>query len=186
MNKYPFQIRELSKEDGGGYLITFPDLPGCMSDGDTIEEARKNGSEALGDWIAACKKMGKEIPPPSPPIDPHNYSGKFIQRVPKSVHAQLAKRAETEGVSMNQLVLSYIVGGLAGAGAPRTGDISTIIELIKESQSNDLWLSQFRELLEYAGVPLRIYKKGERQGSKSKSPRPPSEKGEQKQTHGGA
>lgn len=34
---YPFTIRHLSKEDGGGYLIEFPDLPGCMSDGETIE-----------------------------------------------------------------------------------------------------------------------------------------------------
>ena len=35
---YPFIIRPLSKEDGGGYLIEFPDLPGCISDGETIEE----------------------------------------------------------------------------------------------------------------------------------------------------
>jgi antitoxin HicB len=34
--EYPFTIRHLSKEEGGGYLIEFPDLPGCMSDGETI------------------------------------------------------------------------------------------------------------------------------------------------------
>ena len=36
---YSFEIRPLSEEDGGGFLITFPDLPGCMSDGETPEEA---------------------------------------------------------------------------------------------------------------------------------------------------
>ncbi|MFT4579764.1 MAG: antitoxin HicB [Nitrospinales bacterium] len=113
---YPFQIRELSKDDGGGFLITFPDLPGCMSDGDTIDEAMKNGEVAVKDWVKARKKFGKNVPEPSPPIDTHDYSGKFIQRVPKSVHAQLAKRAEAEGVSMNQLAATYLVSGLADGG----------------------------------------------------------------------
>lgn len=111
--KYPAEIRKLNKEDGGGYLITYPDLSGCMSDGGTVEEAFKNGESAVKDWIKARKKWGKEIPNPSPPIDLGDYSGKFIQRIPKSVHAQLAKRAEHEGISMNQLALGYIVLGLS-------------------------------------------------------------------------
>ena len=49
--KYPFEIRQLSGEEGGGYLISFPDLPGCISDGDTIEEAIKNGIDAMNSWI---------------------------------------------------------------------------------------------------------------------------------------
>lgn len=115
MEKYPFQIRELGKKEGGGYLITFPDLPGCVSDGDTVDEAIKNGKNAISEWIKARKKWGKEIPVPTPPIDHGGFSGKFIQRVPKSVHAQLAKRAEQEGISMNQLVTSFIVSGLTSA-----------------------------------------------------------------------
>jgi antitoxin HicB len=115
MDKYPFQITELSEDNGNGFLITFPDLPGCMSDGDTIEEARVNASQALGDWLAARKKLGKPIPLPSPPIRPHDYSGKYLQRLPKSIHAQLASRAEREGVSLNQLAASYITAGLASS-----------------------------------------------------------------------
>ena len=39
MPEYPFTIRELAIDDGGGFLIEFPDLPGCISDGETVEEA---------------------------------------------------------------------------------------------------------------------------------------------------
>ncbi len=117
--EYPAEIRKLSKADGGGFLITYPDLPGCMSDGDTVEEAFKNGADAVKDWIKARKKLGKAIPPPSPSRDLGGYSGKYIQRVPKSVHAALARRAEQEGVSMNQLGLSYLVDGLGRGGKDR-------------------------------------------------------------------
>ncbi|MBC8286475.1 MAG: type II toxin-antitoxin system HicB family antitoxin [Nitrospinae bacterium] len=124
MDKYPFQIRELSKADGDGYLVTFPDLPGCMGDGETVNEAMKNAYEAAAAWIKARKKWGKEIPVPTPPIDYGDFSGKFVQRVPKSVHAQLARRAEQEGISMNQLVTSFIVAGLqAGTWSFATNDM---------------------------------------------------------------
>jgi antitoxin HicB len=55
-SNYLFTIRQLSKEDGGGYLIEFPDLPGCMSDGETIEEAVANGHDAIICWINAAKE----------------------------------------------------------------------------------------------------------------------------------
>jgi antitoxin HicB len=56
ISEYPFTMRHLSKEDGGGYLIEFPDLPGCMSDGETIAEAIENGKKAIQAWIEAAKK----------------------------------------------------------------------------------------------------------------------------------
>jgi antitoxin HicB len=52
---YRSTIHRLTAEEGGGYLIEFPDLPGCMSDGETIEEALANGAEAKRDWIAAMQ-----------------------------------------------------------------------------------------------------------------------------------
>jgi antitoxin HicB len=47
LNRYRFTVRPLSKEEGGGYLVEYPDIPGCMSDGETIQEAIANGREAL-------------------------------------------------------------------------------------------------------------------------------------------
>lgn len=62
---YKFKILPLSKEDGGGFLAYFPDLPGCMSDGETVEEATVNGCDAFRDWIDVSKELGHKIPKPS-------------------------------------------------------------------------------------------------------------------------
>ena len=69
---YPFEMRPLTYAEGGGCLITFPDLPGCMSDGETPEQAMANGTEAVADWIKAMCSAGREIPAPGEPA-----SGKF-------------------------------------------------------------------------------------------------------------
>jgi antitoxin HicB len=62
--EYPFIMKHLSKEDGGGYLIEFPDLPGCMSDGETIDEAINHGKEAIQAWIETANEMNRSIPKP--------------------------------------------------------------------------------------------------------------------------
>jgi antitoxin HicB len=105
--EYPFEMRPLTAEEGGGWLITFPDLPGCMSDGETPEEALANGSDALSAWIDAMRAAGREIPAPGEPA-----SGKFIARIPKSMHARLSARARQEGVSMNALVSAFLAESL--------------------------------------------------------------------------
>lgn len=106
---YPFSIRHLSEEEGGGFLIEFPDLPGCMSDGETIEETIRNGMDAAECWMSAAKEAGRVIPQPS---QLQNVSGRWVQRVPKSLHAQLVTRAKQEGVSLNTLVTALIAEGL--------------------------------------------------------------------------
>ncbi len=66
--EYPVRIERLAESDGGAYLATVPDLPGCMSDGETPEEALKNVQEAIASWIAAAKEWKQEIPKPSSPL----------------------------------------------------------------------------------------------------------------------
>lgn len=112
---YTKVLSRLSNEDGGGFLITFPDLPGCMSDGETEEEALKNGQDAFISWVSARIDQGKKIPEPTTkPVDyvAADVSGRFLARFPKYIHAKLVKRAEREGVSVNALVLSFIASGL--------------------------------------------------------------------------
>lgn len=62
---YPVLISPLSAEDGGGFLATVPDLPGCMSDGETPQEALSNVQDAIESWIEAAQDTGRDIPEPS-------------------------------------------------------------------------------------------------------------------------
>ncbi len=109
LSKYPFEIHPLSKEDGGGYMVSFTNFSECVSDGDTIAEAIENGMDALQETIAALESLNMPVPEPG---SCGTYSGKFIQRVPKSIHARLVMRAKQEGVSMNSLVVSILAESL--------------------------------------------------------------------------
>lgn len=109
LSHYPLEIRPLSEEEGGGFLISFPDFSECISDGETVEEAILNGLDALQETIAALESMNLPVPEPG---SGGSYSGKFIQRVPKSIHARLAMRAKQEGVSMNTLVNTILAENL--------------------------------------------------------------------------
>ncbi len=69
---YPVTIQPLSAEDGGGFVALVRDLPGCMSDGATPEEALANVEDAIACWIEAAQQMGRPIPTPTPvePVEP--------------------------------------------------------------------------------------------------------------------
>jgi antitoxin HicB len=63
--EYPFEVRPLTAEEGGGYLISFPDFADCVSDGATVDEAIENGRLALKETIAALRDAGPPIPEPT-------------------------------------------------------------------------------------------------------------------------
>jgi antitoxin HicB len=66
--EYAVRIDRLAESDGGGYLATVPELPGCVSDGATPEEALGNVQEAIASWIEAAREWKQEIPKPAPPL----------------------------------------------------------------------------------------------------------------------
>jgi antitoxin HicB len=117
LDAYPFTIQPLSAEDGGGYLIEFPDVPGCMSDGETPELAIANGRDALKACLRTMREFDDPIPEPGALA---RSSGQWRQRVPKSLHARLVARAAQEGVSLNTLVATLLAEGLGhnGSGKP--------------------------------------------------------------------
>lgn len=116
MSDYRFTVRPLSEDEGGGYLVEIPDLPGCMSDGETIEEAVANGQDAKASWIAAMTEAKRPIPPPTAE-PPETYSEKWQLRAPKTLHRKLADRAKREGVSLNTLTVSLLSEGLGAKEA---------------------------------------------------------------------
>ncbi|HHY22592.1 MAG TPA: toxin-antitoxin system HicB family antitoxin [Bacilli bacterium] len=114
---YGLKISLLSDEDGGGYLVEVPDLPGCVTDGDTLDEAIRKAGEATESWLEAARECGRKIPEKKYYSSEDDYSGKLTLRMPKSLHRELAQAAAEEGVSINQLILSYISYGFGKATA---------------------------------------------------------------------
>ena len=111
LDHYQFTVRPLSKDEGGGYLVEYPDVPGCMSDGETVEEAISNGREALRDCMEVFKESGRKR------LRPTIEAAQWRQRVPRTLYSKLTKQAENEGVSINSLVTAIIAEAI---GARRT------------------------------------------------------------------
>ena len=97
--RLPYRMELIPDPDEGGYVVSFPDLPGCLSSGETSEEAIKNAEDAKQEWLLAAMEENIDIPEPDS-LDA--YSGQFKLRLPKSLHRSLALQAKREGVSMNQ------------------------------------------------------------------------------------
>lgn len=112
MEEYPLELRPLSADEGGGWLATFPDLPGCMADGETPEEAIADARGAFACWMGAQIEDGREVPKPGG----GGESGRFVVRTPRGLHARIAARAAQEGVSMNTLLVSIIAEGMGARG----------------------------------------------------------------------
>lgn len=109
---YRFTVRPLSKQEGGGYLVEYPDIPGCMSDGETIEEAIANGREALRDCIDVFKESGRNFPKPGV------EAAQWRQRLPRTLYSKLTKQAESEGVSINSFVTAIIAEAIGSKLRP--------------------------------------------------------------------
>lgn len=85
--------------DEGGFVASYPDLPGCITCGETEEEALKNALDAKKAWLEAALEENIEIPEPD---SLEAYSGQFKLRLPRSLHRALAEHSQREGISMNQ------------------------------------------------------------------------------------
>jgi len=106
LDAYPFTVRPLTRAEGGGWLVEYPDIPGCMSDGETVEEAIRHGREALSDTVAIFRETGRKLPVPRSP------AAQWRQRLPRTLYARLSGQAATEGVSINSLVTTMIAEAL--------------------------------------------------------------------------
>ena len=95
----PYKMEIVEDKDEGGYVVSYPDLPGCITCGETIETAIANANDAKKAWIEAALESGIEIKEPN---NLEKYSGQFKLRIPRSLHRSLAEHSKKEGISMNQ------------------------------------------------------------------------------------
>ena len=94
-----YRLELVEDKEEGGYVASYPDLPGCITCGDTIEEAVSNAKDAKKAWLEAALEEGIEIYEPD---SLEGYSGQFKLRIPRSLHRSLAEHSKREGISMNQ------------------------------------------------------------------------------------
>ena len=106
---YPVYLRWSAEDEA--WISEVPDLPGCIADGDTREAALRAAEEAVRLWLEVARMEGRDIPPPSNVAA--CASGKFLVRLPRTLHHRLQVMAEAEGVSLNQLVLSLLAANEA-------------------------------------------------------------------------
>lgn len=99
---YNYIIQPVNDESGFYFYARVLELDGCQSTGETFEEAYENLKDAIKGWIKVKLERGFKIPLP---VGYDNFSGKFVVRIPKSLHYKLSIEAEQEGVSLNQYAL---------------------------------------------------------------------------------
>lgn len=99
---YNYIIQPINDESGYYFYARILELDGCQSTGETFEEAYDNVREAMEGWIKAKMEGGFDIPLP---IGYKNFSGKFVVRIPKTLHYKLAIEAQQEGMSLDQYAL---------------------------------------------------------------------------------
>jgi len=95
----PYKMEIVPDLVEGGFAASYPDLPGCITCGTTLETTISNAIDAKRTWLEAAIEEGINIVEPDSLDD---YSGQFKLRIPKSLHKQLAEHSKREGVSMNQ------------------------------------------------------------------------------------
>lgn len=110
---YPLRV---DPDPDGGYVIDFPDLPGCMTQVDRLSEVSTAAEEIRTLWLRSAYEQGFDIPEPT---YPEEHSGKFNLRLPKSLHRRLVQAANADGVSLNQYVVMLLAQGHEASQAAR-------------------------------------------------------------------
>ena len=109
----PYKL-EIVPDAEGGYVARYPELPGCITVGDTLEDTVNHVLDAKREWLLAALEDGIRI---NEPASADNYSGQFKLRIPKSLHRSLAEHSKAEGISMNQYCLYLLTRNDAAAYA---------------------------------------------------------------------
>ena len=100
--RLPYRMEIIPDTIEGGFAVRFPELPGCLTCADTMDEAVRNAEDCKREWLAAAIEDRTPIPEP---MTDEDYSGQFKLRIPKSLHKSLAEHSKAEGISMNQYCL---------------------------------------------------------------------------------
>ena len=112
----PYSITVIPDLRSGGYVAKVNELPGCVTQAESLPELLNMIEDTKRCWIDGALEDGIEIPEP---VDPNEVEpSKFLLRLPKSLQRELAARAKTEGVSLNQYMLYQLARSVGTQGLP--------------------------------------------------------------------
>ncbi len=112
---YTVEVHRDTTDGDVAYIARVVELPGCFTQADTFEELEVMVQDAMHAWIESALEDGVAIPEPRAT---EQYSGKFVVRIPRTLHRQLAVVAEREGVSLNAFVSSTLAQAVGPANTP--------------------------------------------------------------------
>jgi antitoxin HicB len=115
----PYPVTLVHEE--GEWLATIDALPGCTARGATPDEAIDRASEAMTAWLVSAKREGKDVPEPK---TSQSHSGRLLLRMPQTLHAELARTAERENVSLNQFITDALAGSLGWRTTGRKAQVT--------------------------------------------------------------
>ena len=121
---YPVELSRWTEDDENYWVAAVTDLPGCIADGATPDEAVEAIQEAKRLWIEARLEGGYAVPEPT---ETRDYSGRLLLRLPKSLHRTLTRQAKREGMSLNAYLVSHL-----SQQAPTATDLSKLRQEVED------------------------------------------------------
>jgi antitoxin HicB len=126
----PYHVTLVRDGDGedGPWVAQVEELAGCTSRAETAEQATSGIQQAMSDWISEALREGREVPEPKA-VDEH--SGRLLLRMPRTLHAELTRLAEREGISLNQFITDALASAVGwrltrSAGRAATGSLNQV------------------------------------------------------------
>ena len=110
---YHLMVVRDGEDKGKPWTASVEELPGCTSHGKTAEEALGAIQAAISKWIAVALEEGREIPEPKSAT---SHSGRLLLRMPRTLHGDLTRASEREGVSLNQFITDVLAAAVAWRG----------------------------------------------------------------------
>jgi predicted RNase H-like HicB family nuclease len=136
---YPY---ELVRDEDGSFVASHPGLIGCLAQGGTADEAVGALDLARRAWIEVRFEEGLPIPEP---LEDADYSGKILLRIPPALHAALARLAEQQGASLNQLINNLLSQAVGSA----RGEAETVARVLKA-------IERLESRLASRGMPIEL------------------------------
>ena len=119
---YHLMLVRDGEDKGKPWTASVEELPGCTSYGKTSDEALNGIEAAMAKWIAVALEEGRDIPEPKSAT---SHSGRLLLRMPRTLHADLTRASEREGVSLNQFITDVLAAAVVWRAGPRAAPPGT-------------------------------------------------------------